>query len=103
MELISELIAIDDEAKKLVQQAQQQADELKEQAAGQVSAVREDNSKKLSELKAGSDRQITDATEEARASGEAYKSEKKAALDEYFTAHESEMVKNIVSSIYTVK
>ena len=51
MELISELIAIDDEAKKLVQQAQQQADELKEQAAGQVSAVREDNSKKLSELK----------------------------------------------------
>ena len=100
MELISELIAIDDEAKRLVAEAREKADSLKAQAADQIKGIKESNSEKIKELKADSAKQISDSVQEANASGEGFENEKKAQLDEYFSTHGSEMVDSIVNGIY---
>lgn len=101
MELISELIAIDDEAKRLVAEAKEKADSLKAQAAEQIKGIKQDNAEKITALKSDSAQQIADAKEQASASGEGFEKEKKAQLDEYFSAHEAEMIDSIVKGVYS--
>ena len=103
MELVSEMIALDDEAKKLVSDAKARAESLKDKAREQIADIKAENERKLASLKEESEEKIESAKQEAAKKGSRYEAEKRAELDEYFTAHSDEMAQKIVNDIYSLK
>ena len=102
MELVSEMIAIDDEAKRMVSEAREYADGLKETSSQKAEQLRQENKAKLEELEKGLEEGVLKAAEEARTRSARFEAQKRAELDEYFSAHADELADKIVSDIYKV-
>lgn len=102
MELVSEMIAIDDEAKRMVSEAREYADGLKETSSQKAEQLRQENRTKLEELEKDLEEGVLKAAEEARTRSARFEAQKRAELDEYFSAHADELADKIVSDIYKV-
>lgn len=102
MELVSEMIAIDDEAKRMVSEAREYADGLKETSSQKAEQLRQENKAKLEELEKDLEEGVLKAAEEARSKSARFEAQKRAELDEYFSAHADELADKIVSDIYKV-